>query len=201
MAISIQMEGKVFGKLLAIKKAENRGRRVLWLFRCDCGIEKEIQACRVIGGIIKSCGCLKAINAGKANTTHGLYKHPLYKVWNGMKERCLNKNHHKYSSYGARGITVSNRWMKFINFYNDMVGGYSKGLILDRRENNLGYSKGNCRWVNAKVSAQNTRNNRLDWNKVIFIRSAKMTAKQLAVYFNVGVSTINDVRQNLTWTI
>lgn len=43
----------------------------------------------------------------------------LYNIWNGMKQRCRDKNHIKYKNYGARGIRVCDDWLHdFMNFYN-----------------------------------------------------------------------------------
>lgn len=70
----------------------------------------------------------------------------LYDIWYQMKERCMNPEHKNYRTYGARGITVCERWLNFENFVQDM--GYAPPpLSLDRRDNALGYSPGNCRWV------------------------------------------------------
>lgn len=33
-----------------------------------------------------------------------------------MKGRCLNPNNRAYGDYGARGITICERWMEFVNF-------------------------------------------------------------------------------------
>jgi 5-methylcytosine-specific restriction endonuclease McrA len=47
-----------FNNLVAIEKAPSRGGHTYWKFRCDCSNEKEIMACHVISGVVKSCGCL-----------------------------------------------------------------------------------------------------------------------------------------------
>ncbi|MDQ3747962.1 MAG: HNH endonuclease [Acidobacteriota bacterium] len=51
--------GQKFGKLTAIKRVANRGKKTFWLFRCDCGNEKELNKTVVVRGDSKSCGCLK----------------------------------------------------------------------------------------------------------------------------------------------
>lgn len=77
-----------------------------------------------------------------------------YYVWAAMIQRCTNSSHNRYHQYGGRGITVTKRWLKFENFLADM-GEKSPGLTLDRKNNDKGYSKSNCRWVTYKVNRNN----------------------------------------------
>lgn len=79
-----------------------------------------------------------------------------YRVWCNMKQRCMNTDNPAYSDYGGRGITVCERWMNFENFLEDM-GERPKGLTLDRRDNNAGYCRENCRWASTTVQARNSR--------------------------------------------
>ena len=82
-----------------------------------------------------------------------------YEVWGGMKKRCLCKSNEAYKHYGARGITVCERWFKFENFLSDM-GEKPDGLTLERINNNLGYSPENCKWATRTDQARNKRNAR-----------------------------------------
>jgi hypothetical protein len=78
-----------------------------------------------------------------------------FHTWNAMVQRCTNENHKSYYRYGGRGISVCAEWLKsFQNFYDDM-GEKPSGLQLDRIDNNLGYSKDNCRWVTVEANANN----------------------------------------------
>lgn len=97
---------------------------------------------------------------GKGNTTHGLRNTKVYNVWDNMVRRCKNKAHPDYKNYGARGITVCIKWLSFAGFYEDMGGTYKEGLSLDRRENDKGYSKENCRWITQAEQMRNTRRNK-----------------------------------------
>jgi hypothetical protein len=64
-----------------------------------------------------------------------------------MKRRCLRPKAKDYKYYGALGISVCERWMKFENFLADM-GETPKGLTIDRYPDNCGnYEPGNCRWA------------------------------------------------------
>lgn len=73
-----------------------------------------------------------------------------------MKTRCFNPNSQQYYNYGARGITVCKRWLKFENFHADM-GDKPDGMSLERINNDGNYEPGNCRWATAKEQQANTR--------------------------------------------
>ena len=83
-----------------------------------------------------------------------------YNSWKAMKERCNNSNRDDYKSYGGRGITYDKRWECFENFIKDM-GVPARGQTIEREDNELGYSKSNCRWASRMTQAQNTRQTRL----------------------------------------
>lgn len=74
-----------------------------------------------------------------------------------MIARCYNKSHDRYKQYGAVGIKVCKRWMKFENFLADM-GEPPEKTVLDRKNNNAGYSLENCRWATFKKSTENRKN-------------------------------------------
>lgn len=75
-------------------------------------------------------------------TTGNNKKHPLYSIWKTMKNRCNNKNNHKYNRYGGRGIKVCPRWdNNFLEFVKDM-GPRPEGYTLDRIDNDGGKWQG-----------------------------------------------------------
>ena len=94
-------------------------------------------------------------------TIHGMSYSSEYKSWQGSKNRCLNINHRQYPDYGARGITVCDRWLNFKNFLADMGLKPSPKHSLDRIDNDGDYCPENCRWATPKEQANNKRNNQI----------------------------------------
>lgn len=95
----------------------------------------------------------------KRRTTRGERQaHPVhYRIWLGMIHRCENPKHSQFANYGARGIKVCKRWQTFQHFIADMGERPSPKHSVDRRNNDLGYSKHNCRWATPKEQANNKR--------------------------------------------
>lgn len=89
----------------------------------------------------------------------------LYKIYNNMKQRCLNKNCFNFYRYGGRGIKICQKWLGkegFLNFYNWAIeNGYSDNLTIDRRNNDWNYCPKNCRWIERKYQARNTSKTKL----------------------------------------
>ena len=86
----------------------------------------------------------------------------LYKTWQGMKNRCYNKNCRSYKHYGGRGVKVCDRWLGakgFDNFLEDMGKKPSSKHSLDRINTNGDYCPKNCRWATWEEQENNRRIN------------------------------------------
>lgn len=95
-----------------------------------------------------------------ARRTHGLHRHRLYQTWYGILRRCEDPEDPSYPDYGARGISVCDRWHSVTNFVADNEALAIPGLTIDRIDNNGNYEPGNCRWATGFVQHNNTRANR-----------------------------------------
>lgn len=83
---------------------------------------------------------------------HGMYGTPTYKTWNMMKQRCLNPENDNYHKYGGAGVTVCDKWLTFLGFYDDM-GVRPKGRTLNRVGSSKDYSKETCEWATLGVQS------------------------------------------------
>ena len=57
MPKALDITGQKFNFLTALKKEESKKGKTYWLFQCDCGNQKILQATQVKNGTVKSCGC------------------------------------------------------------------------------------------------------------------------------------------------
>ena len=133
----VELKGRKFGRL-TVKSAAgmDKHRMMRWRCVCECGKEVVTRSLSLRTGHTVSCGCIKFL--------HGMGATKTYYSWVEMKRRCLNPQNYLYPKYGGRGIRISKRWLKFINFLKDM-GVRPEGKSLDRINGKKGYSPRNCR--------------------------------------------------------
>jgi hypothetical protein len=154
------MIGKKFAFLTVVSlHGKNKHGQLVWLVKCACGCKKFVLGTNLRLGRTKSCGCKTKVFISKSATTHGMSrrgcKSSEYVTWANMIARCYKPSNPSYFRYGAVGITVCDRWMKFINFFEDMGKKPSPLYTIDRIKSNIGYEPGNCKWATKKEQSLN----------------------------------------------
>lgn len=172
-----------FGRLTAKKYLyTEKGKSSTWLCECECGNTTEVVLSSLRNGNTQSCGCLQKERA-RNNVTHNRTKTSEYYAWSNMIQRCTNKNNPEYKNYGARGITVCDKWKNsFEKFLEDMGEKPLRGLSLDRIDNNKGYFKENCRWTTGYTQAVNQRNKK---NKTTGIKNISYSKRDDLYYVSI----------------
>lgn len=158
------MVGSKFGRwTVASLIGPNKHQQLMWRCVCVCGNEGNVLGSALRTGHSQSCGCLakerRAAGIREKKTTHGHSigkQSATYNAWCGMWARCTKTSADSYKYYGARGISVCERWESFDVFLADM-GAKPTGLVLDRINNDGNYEPENCRWVDWSVSNKNRR--------------------------------------------
>lgn len=152
--------GRVFNGVVLIKETrKNKSGARMWLSRCSCGKEFEVEGDAILRGNTKSCGCLHRKRTSEVHKTHGQSGSRIYKVWGSIKSRCSNPKNEEYHNYGGRGIRVCDDWnSNFESFYEwSLDNGYTECLTIDRIDNDKGYSPDNCRWTTTLEQGRNKR--------------------------------------------
>jgi hypothetical protein len=85
--------GDVYARLIAIERVNSRGK---WLFRCQCGTVKNIDAFKVRSGLTRSCGCLVQ------NRKPSVNRKPSAKKPSKPKKRPARDGDHLYTVSGVR---------------------------------------------------------------------------------------------------
>ena len=185
------LTGKIFGRLKVIsRKGVSKDFQAMWECICSCGKITVVRSASLRRGTTMSCGCYNKEIVKALKTTHGESNTNLYRVWNTMIQRCENPQSISFKNYGKRGIKVCNEWKEgYIYFRNwALNNGYAKGLSIERKDNNKGYSPQNCCFVTSLVNGNNKRKSRY-W--IVFGKKF-ISANQASKYYNVCKRTIRN---------
>lgn len=178
MRARLDHTGRRYGALVALRDVGTRDKNRMWLCRCDCGNEIVVKSADFGPSRRRaSCGCLAA-TIGDTTRKHGMSNHPAHGVWMSMINRCHLPTAKYFENYGGRGIFVCKRWRySFAAFWEDMGANYSSGLLLERKNDDRGYTKQNCYWATRIQQNRNKRNNVIvkttEWGPICLAEAAR----------------------------
>ena len=161
------LTGTIFGYWKVLYLDNPKSKATYWICKCKCGTVRSVNSSNLISGKSTSCGCYNKIQNSKDKKIHGMSDTRFYKIWIGMKKRCLNPKSRIFSYYGGRGIKVCDKWIKSFNiFMEDMYNSYLKHVerygeketSLERKNVNGNYCKSNCKWATLSEQMKNRRN-------------------------------------------
>ncbi len=138
---------------------------------------------------------------------------PTYVSWQAMLSRCFNPNTNRYKHYGARGISVCQRWREsFPAFLSDM-GERPAGRSLDRIDTDGNYEPGNCRWATKIEQRANQRPIscfpdrrgrklvRADAAGIKkLLRTKALLHREIASLFSLSTSTVSSISRGELWS-
>lgn len=154
--------GSRFGRLVVLayhRGSHDKESRVDAV--CDCGARINVILRSLREGHTKSCGCMSRELFLRRSTKHGRNGSPEHLCWKAMRARCYNPNASNFAWYGAKGVSVCERWRdSFENFFADMGPRPSKGYTVDRIDPLGNYEPSNCRWATWAEQAKNKRSSR-----------------------------------------
>lgn len=150
----IDRTGFRYGRLTVVAEAGRSSlKKVLWRCLCDCGKELIVDACRLQTANTTSCGCYLKDRL----TKHGGSGKGSYNTWRSLVRRCTNPKDKDYPRYGGMGVTISEEWLSYLKFKEDMGEPPTDKHSLDRIDPYGGYNKDNCRWATILEQNRNIR--------------------------------------------
>lgn len=152
----------------------------LWNCVCDCGNRVIVRGTDLKSGHTKSCGCLRKEKTSRLHSTHKLTNTRLYRIWIGIKNRCLNEKQPSYEYYGKRGISICDEWKESFESFNDWANktGYSNKLTIERIDVNGDYCPENCKWI----LPSEQYSNRTDSRNITYNGETKTLAEWAKIY-------------------
>lgn len=166
----------------------NDGHRMFHVKCSECGWETDIQL-RHIKFLNQICKHQNS--AGQYTTDKAKLKwsnRRIYRIYQGILQRCYNPNEKSYCWYGAKGIKVCQEWLDNPLSFEKwaILNGYEDNLTIDRIDESKDYSPNNCRWIalsdNAKFKST---------TRILEVDGIEHTGREWPKFLKLGTNTVN----------
>jgi hypothetical protein len=182
--------GQRSGRLVVLGYAGKPRTAHLFWCKCDCGNLIRVQSGNLQNNHSLSCGCLKLEQFMERIVSHGMSRMPEFKIFCGIRKRCLNPKDKAYPRYGGSGIQCY--FEDFQSFYDHMGPRPTPSHSVDRIDNEGHYELGNVRWATQKEQAQNRRTSRMiEYKGLIKCLKAWVEEFNLACNLNLSRETVH----------
>lgn len=196
MSAKKDLTNQTFGYMYVMyQNGVNNQKHAIWHCKCLlCGNEKDVVSSSLIRGKSTKCrSCATSLSKMKE------YSHDSVKIlFKGMKQRCYNPNTRSFVNYGARGITICDEWLDNpISFYDwAYSNGYKKGMSIERKDVNKGYSPDNCMFIPKNEQSKNRT-----VSIMITIDNKTLCLTDWCRIYNKNVSTVKHRhdKQGMSW--
>lgn len=165
----------------------NDGHRMFHVKCSECGWESNVQMHR-IKMLSKKC---KHINlAGQYSTDKAKIiwnNKRIFKIYQGMIQRCYNPNNKNFTDYGGKGIGICEDWLNNPKSFEDWAisHGYENDLTIDRIDSNKNYCPDNCQWITLEENSRRANANFIEAD------GKTLSGTQWAEMLGFGKNTIN----------
>jgi hypothetical protein len=144
----LKLNDKRFNRLKVLRYAYSKDKRTYWECKCDCGNIKIAEGSGLMKKDIESCGCLR-------RNLHS--KRPYEWLYNSITRYLKQRKYHDFVSnvmsyedfVAFTKITECHyckhpiQWNDHTTYAGQQIGRTTK-YNLDRKDNNIGYTKDNC---------------------------------------------------------
>ena len=148
----VNLTGKRFGRLIALRIVRSAPNGCVWLCRCDCGKEHEATSGCLSQGSVSSCGCFRKEELKLRHRTHGESRSPEYRSFKAAQYRCT-KRKRGWHRYGGRGIEF--RFKSIEQFLLAVGRRPTPKHTIDRIDPDGHYEPGNVRWATRSEQSRN----------------------------------------------
>ena len=135
----VNLSGTKIGKWSVLNVAEKRNNVYYFMCRCDCGTERKVARNGLSRGRSLSCGCTKNVASGMGTLKrlYGVYRR------NAQKRKIIFAlSIEEYTQLIQEPCYYCGDNPRFNKAIKNHGGYYANGV--DRRDNTIGYVKGNC---------------------------------------------------------